>query len=167
MVDAVKAWPFANGFSYIDRKGRRKWTKNKPNIVSDRKANKRKTTKTNSIRVGVSRMVTRRRRRTTSRPRTRRTRDKRAPLLPLLGLGAAMSKPIENVVNGDYMGAAAEASARFVGYNFQSKKFDAGYAFWNCWLPIGLGAIGSKLATKFGVNRAMKNVPFLGKYIKL
>ena len=158
MASATKIWPFGDGFSYIDTKGKRRWSRTKPTLVGSRKSSKM---------VGRTMATKRRRRRTASKPRTRRAKDKRVPILPLLGVGAAMSKPIENAVNGNYVGAAAEAGARLVGYNFQSKKVDIGYAFWNGWLPIVLGAVGSKVATKLGVNRTLKKVPFVGKYIKL
>lgn len=96
----------------------------------------------------------------------RRTRDKRFPMLTGLGIGVAVSKPIENAAKGDYMGALAEAGARFTGYNFQSKKLDLGYALMNGYLPLILGGLGSKAMTKIGVNREMKKLPFVGKWIK-
>jgi len=94
-------------------------------------------------------------------------KDKRVPVLPLLGLGAAVAKPIQQAIAGDYEEAIAELGARFVGYNYQSRVFDLKYAFMNCWLPIILGAVGSKVATKLGVNRSVAKIPMLGKYIKL
>ena len=85
----------------------------------------------------------------------------------MLGLGAAVAQPIQQAINGEYEAAIAETGARFTGYNYQTKVFDLKYAFMNCYLPIILGAIGSKVATKLGVNRAMKKIPMAGKYIKL
>lgn len=97
----------------------------------------------------------------------RRAKDKRFPLLLGAGLGAALSRPIENAVNGDYMGAIAEVGSRFTGYNFQSRQVDFGYALMNGYLPIILGGLGTKAMTKIGVNRELKKIPFAGKYIKL
>lgn len=88
-------------------------------------------------------------------------------LLTLLGLSAAVANPVQQAIDGDYEAAIAEAGARFTGYNFQSKVFDLKYAIMNCYLPIILGALGSKAMTKLGVNRAMKKIPMVGKYIKL
>ena len=89
-------------------------------------------------------------------------RDNRVPLLT-----AAMANPIQQAIDGNYEAALAETGARFTGYNYQSQVFDLKYAFMNCYLPIILGAVGSKAMTKLGVNRAMKKIPMLGKYIKL
>lgn len=85
----------------------------------------------------------------------------------MLGLGAAIANPVQQAIEGNYEAAIAETGARFTGYNYQSKVFDLKYAVMNCYLPIVLGALGSKIATKLGVNRAMKKIPMLGKYIKL
>jgi len=102
-----------------------------------------------------------------TKKKKRRSKDNRVPVLTLLGLGAAVANPVQQAIDGDYEAAIAEAGARFTGYNFQSKVFDLKYAFMNCYLPIILGALGSKAMTKLGVNRAMKKIPMLGKYIKL
>ncbi len=103
----------------------------------------------------------------TTKKKKRRKKDNRVPILTLLGIGAAVAKPIQQAIDGEYEAAIAEAGARFTGYNYQSKVFDLKYAFMNCWLPIIVGAVGSKVATKLGVNRAMKKIPMVGKYIKL
>lgn len=97
----------------------------------------------------------------------RRRRDKRIPILTTAGLAIAFSRPIENAIAGNYMGALAEVGSRFTGYNFQSQQFDIMYALKNGYLPIFMGAIGSKVATKLGANRALKQVPLIGKYVKL
>lgn len=97
----------------------------------------------------------------------RRSKDKRMSILTLSGLFAAFSRPIANVLAGNYEGAIAEIGSRFTGYNFQSGRFDWMYALMNGYLPIIVGVAGSKVATKLGVNRAIKNIPYAGKYIKL
>jgi hypothetical protein len=99
--------------------------------------------------------------------RKRRRRDTRIPILTTAGLGIAFSRPIENAIAGNYMGALAEVGSRFTGYNFQSQQFDFKYALMNGYLPIIMGAIGSKVATKLGVNRALKKIPMIGKWVKL
>ena len=102
-----------------------------------------------------------------AKKKKRRAKDKRVPILTIAGLGAAVANPIQKAIDGDYEGALAEVGARFTGYNYQSKTFDLKYAAMNGYLPIVLGALGSKVATKLGVNRALKKVPLIGKYIKL
>ena len=99
--------------------------------------------------------------------KTRRKKDKRFPILALGGVAVALSRPIQNAINGDYEGALAELGSRFTGYNYQSQVFDWRYALMNGYLPIVAGAVGSKLATKIGANRAISKIPFVGKYVKL
>lgn len=101
------------------------------------------------------------------RKKKRRARDKRMSVLTLAGLGIATMPAIQNAAEGHYEAALAELGARFTGYNFQSKAFNLQYALINGYLPVVLGAMGSKVATKVGANRAIKNVPFIGKYVKL
>lgn len=102
-----------------------------------------------------------------AKKKKRRAKDKRVSALIIAGLGAAFAKPIQNALEEDYEGALAEVGARFTGYNFQSRVFDLKYAVLNGYLPIVLGAIGSKVATKLGINRELKKIPMVGKYIKL
>lgn len=99
--------------------------------------------------------------------RKRRSRDTRFSILTMAGLAAAFSRPFHNAVQGNYEGAIAEIGSRFTGYNFQSGIFDIKYAIMNGYVPIVLGALGSKVATRLGVNRSLKKVPVVGKYIKL
>ena len=101
------------------------------------------------------------------RKKKRRSRDKRMSVLTMAGLFAAFSRPISNALAGNYEGALAEIGSRFTGYNFQSRVFDWRYALMNGYLPIIAGVLGSKVATKLGINRAIKNIPYAGKYIKL
>lgn len=115
--------------------------------------------------MAAKKIVYRYRNRKTKKRRAKK--DKRMPILPLAGLGIALSRPIDNALRGDYEGALAELGSRFTGYNYQSQVFDWQYALYNGYLPIVMGAIGSKVATKIGINRAIKKVPFAGKYIKL
>jgi len=101
------------------------------------------------------------------RKKRRRRATRKASALTLMGLGVALSKPIEYAMQGNYTGFMAEAGARLLGYNLDSKKFDAMYALTNGYLPIVAGALGSKAATALGINRTMGQVPVIGKYIKL
>ena len=166
MVTAKKAWKFAGGYAYIGANGKRGWSKTKP-VTSDRKVNKPTTTKRNTIRVKPLAKRIRRRVRSYRAKRRNGTRDKRIPVLPLVGLAAAVAKPVQLAIEGNYEGAFAETGARFTGYNYQSKVFDWKYALFNGYLPIVLGAVGSKIATKLGVNKAIAKIPMIGKYIKL
>lgn len=165
MVNATKAWKFAGGYAYINTNGKRGWSKTKPDIVGG-KVNKSPSTKRKANRK-VYDVTTKRRRRSSTKKRARPKKDKRMPILTLAGIGAAVSKPIQNAIEGDYEGALAELGARFTGYNYQSKTFDWKYAAMNGYIPIIAGAIGSKIATKVGANRAIAKIPMIGKYIKL
>jgi hypothetical protein len=103
----------------------------------------------------------------TKKKKRRRSRGKPFSFLIGTGLGIAFSRPIQNLVDGNWEGALAEVGSRFTGYNFQSGVFDLRYAAVNGYAPIVLGAIGSKVATALGINREIKKIPYAGKYIKL
>jgi hypothetical protein len=94
-------------------------------------------------------------------------RNKQVPVLPLLGLGAGLIAPAQLALSGDYAGALAETGARYTGYNFQSKQFDFMYALMNGWLPFLAGVVGHYVANKVGLNRHIKKLPFVGKYVAL
>jgi len=101
------------------------------------------------------------------RKRKRSKKDRRLPILPIAGVAIALSRPAENLIAGNYMGALAELGSRFTGYNFQSQVFDPFYSLKTTYLPLVAGALGSKAMTALGVNRTLKKVPFVGKWIKL
>ena len=158
VVEAKKTWKFAGGYAYISKTGKRGWSKTKPTIGKSKSKTRIKS---------VRNMAPKKRRRRASFSRKRAKRDKRIPILPLAGIAVAVIKPIEKAVSGDYEGALAELSARFTGYNPQSQVFDWKYALMNGYVPVIAGALGSKLATKVGANRAIAKVPMIGKLIKL
>ena len=160
MKNVKKKWKFAGGYAFIDKKGKRGWSKTNPALKSNQKTNKPSSTKKKVTVKAVKRPRTRQKRK-------RRTTDKRVPIIATAGIGVALSKPIQNAIAGDYGGALAELGSRFTGYNYQSNTFDWKYAIIHGYLPIVAGAVGSKLATKIGANRVMKKIPFVGKYIKL
>jgi len=124
------------------------------------------------------------RRRNLARKRKRRrtrTRDKRIPIL-VTGAGAVKSLVEPIFGNDSWSGAKAFAEAgdiegavkeflgcnlhNFTGYRITDGQFDFQKPLQTYTLLI-TAWVGSKLATKFGVNRALKRVPFVGKYIKL
>jgi hypothetical protein len=98
--------------------------------------------------------------------RKRHFRDKRLPVLPLLGLASVLVGPAKLAIEGNYEGALGEAAAKLVGVNTQSGVVDIKYAAMNGWLPIGLGIVGSLIADKSGLNNKFRNVPFVGNKIK-
>lgn len=117
------------------------------------------------------------RRRTTKKKR-RRTKDRRVPLLTVLP--PVFSAVIDPVMHGKdaLLGGDAELGLKMMADRL-SENFlgvwvtqpEAGFVGWErpmrTYMSIFLGAIGSKIATSLGVNRSLKKVPFLGKYIKL
>ena len=105
-------------------------------------------------------------RRYRARPRRRRS-NSAMPILPLLGLGAGLMQPAQLALSGNYMGAIAEAGARYTGYNFQTQKFDFMYALMNGWAPFLAGVAGHYAAQRFGVNRYIRKVPMIGRWISL
>lgn len=132
----------------------------------------------------------RRIRRRTTKKSYRRKKDRRIPLLPTIGFGAPLltgkpwgwSSPIEAIQQGNGAKAIQSAIANLTGVQvgMPNTGFTSGV---NADLariinPFDLevagamkgllwGTVGSKLATKFGLNRYMKKVPFLGNKVKL
>lgn len=170
--------------SYIKKYGisKKAWTEY-------RKANKGRTTKRKTAKV---KHVAKRRRRYT-RKTTRRKKDRRIPLAPTLGFalplafgkpyGGTWASPMEAAMDGSWKGALQSALVNLTGIavpiagtGFTGKPeveinkllnpldFSSAGAI----KGLVLGALVSKfVGTKFGVNRTMKKIPFLGKYIKL
>lgn len=125
-------------------------------------------------------------RRYSPRRRYRRFRKGKQPLSLLTAIPALYSGLVQPVFGGEgYIGALPyvqsgnfqdallEAgnilSMNFTG--FSMKGPDAGQFNWqkpfNTYSRILAGWVGHKLATKAGVNRQMKKVPMIGKYIQL
>ena len=107
-----------------------------------------------------------------SRRRHSSAKDKRLPLLPMVGLGYNFIRPtpsgrtiLDDVKNGNLDNVLYDAKEIFTG-------IDANGVFHTDWLmqtyiPVLAGFIGSKLMTAVGVNKTLKRVPLIGKYIKL
>ena len=106
------------------------------------------------------------------------------PLLPLIPtVNSALLQPIfgdgarwgaaKFIQNGDPAGAIMEAgnilSMNFTGYSLKGP--DAGtfypHHLINTYTPIAVGLAGHFIAQKLGVNRMMKKIPMVGKYISL
>lgn len=122
----------------------------------------------------------------------RRKKDKRVPLLPAIGFfgpllfgkayGGTWSSPVEAAQEGNFLKALQSAIMNLTGIGIsvpgaeleKGISFDLGKVldpveFGHAGALKGLlyGSVGSDLATKFGLNRKLKKVPFVGKYIKL
>ncbi|MBA7531859.1 hypothetical protein ES705_24083 [subsurface metagenome] len=95
----------------------------------------------------------------------RRSRKFTIPLAPVAAILAVVAKPAQKAVDGDLEGAAAELSARLIGYNPQSGQTDLMYAAENGWAPLLLGALVHKFigGAPLNLNRmlAAANVPVI------
>lgn len=111
------------------------------------------------------------------------------PLLPTLAVANAaliqpiLGNPAKGVAGGlQYfqqgdMQSGLRETIDIIGINFLGYKFSDGSNWWGrtdtgigplqTYTTIGIATLGHMLANKFGVNRAMKRIPFLGKYIAL
>lgn len=109
-------------------------------------------------------------------------KDKRIPLLTTIpAVNAALIQPIFG--GGAYGASGAWAkkdnpqealkefanvlSLNFTGYDINQGRFSDFNGVIQTYGSLLLGYVGSKVATKLGVNRAMQRVPLVGKYIKL
>ena len=84
-------------------------------------------------------------------------------------ISANRNNGIQQAMNGDINGAKSylnELAVNFTGYDAASGSWNINRAI-ETYVPIVVGAMGSKLATAVGVNRYMRKVPFIGKYVKL
>jgi len=120
----------------------------------------------------VGHMAKKRSRRYFSRIRRRRGRgDKRFPILTGIGTIAGLIKlftrqsgrgqPLYEIQAGNWKNVADSISD-----NVQW-AFTTGEGLTQVVGPILVGAIGSKVMTMVGANKAMKRMPFVGRYIKL
>jgi len=123
-----------------------------------------------------------RRRRSYRKKSKHRYKDKRIPLLTVLPIlhKAAIEPLLGDPSRGIYGaynlykdGRGSEAPKEFVdviGINFLGRKFSDG-SNWGfpfaTYSEIALGMAGSWLMNKFGVNKQIKKIPMVGKYIKL
>ena len=125
-------------------------------------------------------MAKRRRARRFFSRRRRGVRDRRLPLLPLIP--AAYRFAIEPIMGNSSRGIGgamnhpnpAQEFVDVITINAFGKKLSDNSdwgglmgAVTNTWVPIIMGYVGSRVASAIGVNRAMKRIPVVGKYIKL
>lgn len=104
------------------------------------------------------------------------------PLLPVIGgvvapmLGAWTDAGVMDKLNAGTPLEAAKAmlneiSLRYIGYQpFVGYQTTMGFNFDKVIPTYGgliAGVVGHMVATKFGINRQMKRIPFLGKYVQL
>lgn len=122
----------------------------------------------------------------------RRAKDKRVPLLTSIGFfapllfgkayGGTWKSPVEAAQEGNFMKALQSAIMNLTGIGvsvpgaelpegitFDLSKVLDPVDFGHAGALKGLlyGSVGSGIATKLGVNRKLRKVPFVGKYIKL
>ena len=111
------------------------------------------------------------------KPHHRGHRDKRLPILPLIGgVVAPMADSFENVGGVDALQSNPiqfgkdmidQISQHYTGISpfykvgFQLDKVVQTYG------GLAMGIIGDKIANATGLNRIMKRIPFIGKYVKL
>lgn len=102
----------------------------------------------------------------------RRRKDKRVSGLTIFGFATNFFKKapsgnfIANRIAGqDWEGAVYDAREIFLGIDNKG-KFQLNWVLDTYARPL-IGFIASKFMTKLGVNRELKKIPFIGKYIKL
>ncbi len=134
-----------------------------------RKGGKRKTYKP---RKGIEARGKSMPRRRYSRKKGRGKRDNRLPLLPIIGLAQNLVRPtpsgrtlIDDIKNMDVGAIMYDGRELFLGID-NVGQFHADWVV-NAYVPVILGALGSKVMTAVGVNKAMRKIPLVGSRIKL
>lgn len=102
----------------------------------------------------------------------RKTRDKRVSGLTVLGFvtnifkeGYAGGSMYDNIRDQNWYGLQYNAREIFLGIDSEGRiRLD--YLLDTYSRPV-IGYIASRLLTKLGVNRELKKLPFIGKYVKL
>lgn len=109
------------------------------------------------------------------RKKRRVKRDKRVPLISTAGLLAGLmtinrNNAVEKIKKGDVqaglMSAVTELVVGATGYDIINKSWNF-KRIGEFYIPIIVGVAGSAIATKLGINRRMKALPIIGRYIKL
>ena len=107
-------------------------------------------------------------RRYRSRPRRRRSGRGAIPILPLIGVGAQfMSNPntMPNLMAGNWNNVVDDLKWTYLGLHHDN-KFNLNQLI-TSYIPVMAGIAASAACTKFGINRQIKRVPLLGKWVKL
>lgn len=125
----------------------------------------------------MAKKKTRRRRRSVFK-KIRRRVPKRIPLLPTIGglvapmLTAVQKSNFISDIQSDplkaIIGLTDQIGQRYTGFSMFG--FEQGFHPEHViptYLGLGLGVVGSKLATMSGVNRTIGMIPYIGKKIKL
>jgi len=102
----------------------------------------------------------------------RRTRDKRASALTIGAFLTSVFKPsgrgksvYQDLMQQDWAGVAYDGREVYLGID-ENGNFHLDWVL-TTYVPMLIGYAASRLATKFGVNRELKKIPYLGKYVKL
>lgn len=134
-----------------------------------RKGGKRKTYKVSKRHSSTVKSMVRRR---YSRKKSRGKRDNRLPLLPIVGLAQNLARQapsgrtlIDDIKNMDVGAIVYDGRELFLGID-NNGQFHADWVV-SAYVPVILGALGSKVMTAVGVNKAMRKIPLIGSRIKL
>lgn len=106
------------------------------------------------------------------RKKKRRKRDKRASALTIGAFLTSVFKPsgrgksvYMDIVEQDWAGLAYDGREVYLGID-ENGHFHLDWVL-TTYLPMIVGYFASKMATKFGLNRELKKLPWIGKYVKL
>lgn len=111
------------------------------------------------------------------RPTFRRfhRKSKRVPILPTLAVVIPAAQMIQNAgglqgfittATQDPMWVGKQLAYNYIGYDVDAHAFDGNKVIQNVLMYGGLMG-GHMIANKFGVNRQIGKIPFVGKYIEL
>ena len=91
--------------------------------------------------------------------RKKRRAPRTIPVLPLVGVGAAVYEPVRRAVSGDMQGGLTELVQRSTGIDVLGGS--GWHPEWlaSFWLPIIVTTVGHKIANITGINRVFSRLP--------
>ena len=97
---------------------------------------------------------------------SRRKKSHTIAVLPLLGLGATAIPSVRLAIEGKYEDALNTLIGNFTGYSVWDGQFHWDWLA-KGWAPVIAGVGGHFVANKVGLNRNIRKIPMVGKYISL
>lgn len=91
--------------------------------------------------------------------KNRKKPQKKIPVLTAMGALAGVAPHLDLIFKGQFREGTAGILKVYTGYNYANRTFDIGHLK-DGLLPLAIGALGSIIASKLGINRRL-SLPFI------